>query len=198
MSHGDGLTRLREALEEHGSPPRGTAARCPAHEDRQASLSLGQGRDGAVLNCHAGCGTDAVLEALGMSAADLFDEHRDPGNGSGFQVVTTYEYTDEHGVTLFCAERRVPKDFRQYHVENGRKIWNLNGARRVLYRLPQVIEAVKAGQTIYVAEGEKDVHAIEAAGGVATCNPMGAGKWRPEYGDTLKGARVIVDRKSVV
>jgi DNA primase len=55
-----------------------------------------------------------------------------------------------------------------------------------------VIEAVRNGETVYVAEGEKDVHAIEAAGGVATCNPMGAGKWRPEYGDVLKGATVIV------
>ena len=46
--------------------------------------------------------------------------------------------------------------------------------RRVLYRLPQVIAAKTAAETIYVVEGEKDVHAIERVDGVATCNPGGA------------------------
>ncbi|MBA3726608.1 MAG: AAA family ATPase [Armatimonadetes bacterium] len=45
---------------------------------------------------------------------------------------------------------------------------------------------------MYIAEGEKDVHAIEKAGGVATCNPFGAGKWRPEFSEHLSGADVIV------
>ena len=46
-----------------------------------------------------------------------------------------------------------------------------------------VIAAVEAGQTIWIAEGEKDVHALEAAGVVATCSPGGAGKWRDEYAE---------------
>jgi hypothetical protein len=192
VSRGDGLARLRQALEEHGCAIRGNNAQCPAHEDREPSLSIGQGREGAVLNCHRDCEPDAVLEALGMSAADLFDEPRAQDRGPGFQVMATYTYTDESGAPLFFAERRIPKAFRQYHVRDGQKIWNLQGVRRVLYRLPQVIEAVKNGQTIYIAEGEKDVHAIEAAGGVATCNPMGAGKWRDEYAAVLAGAAAVV------
>ena len=64
--------------------------------------------------------------------------------------------------------------------------------RRVLYRLPQVIEAVAAGRRIWVVEGEKDVHALEAVGEVATCNPGGAGKWTSAYSDVLRGAKVIV------
>jgi len=71
-------------------------------------------------------------------------------------------------------------------------MWKLGETRRVLYRLPQVIEAVKAGKTIYIPEGEKDVHAIEQAGGVATCNPGGAGKWKREYAESLRGAQVVV------
>jgi hypothetical protein len=188
---GDALTRLTAALETHGCTVRGTRAQCPAHEDRQASLSIGQGRDGAVLKCHRDCETDAILEALGMSRADLFDEPLDLGPARN-QVVATYTYTDEYGNPLFCSERRMPKAFRQYHLKDGRKIWNLKGVRLVLYRLPAVIEAVKNGEAIYVTEGEKDVHAIEAAGAVATCNPMGAGKWRPEYSDVLRGAKVII------
>ena len=50
---------------------------------------------------------------------------------------------------------------------------------------------------VYIVEGEKDVHAIEAAGAVATCNPMGAGKWRPEFGKHLAGIRhaiIVADK----
>ena len=74
---------------------------------------------------------------------------------------------------------------------------NLNGTRRVLYSLPRVIEAVAAGRTIYVVEGEKDVHAIERAGEVATCNPGGAGKWREDYSAALAGAKVVVADRMV-
>src|SRR5689334_2239134 len=38
-------------------------------------------------------------------------------------------------------------------------------------------EAVATGATVYVCEGEKDVHALESIGLVATTSPMGAGKW---------------------
>ena len=72
---------------------------------------------------------------------------------------------------------------------------NLNGTRRVLYSLPRVIEAVAAGRTIYVVEGEKDVHAIERAG--ETCNPGGAGKWREDYSAALAGAKVVVADRMV-
>jgi hypothetical protein len=43
-----------------------------------------------------------------------------------------------------------------------------------------------------VAEGEKDCDALVAAGEVATCNPMGAGKWTAAHAATLKGAAEVV------
>jgi hypothetical protein len=203
MSHGDGLARLRQALEEHGCTVRGSAAQCPApdHDDRNASLSIDQGRDGAVLNCHAGCATDVVLDALGMSAADLFDESRaENDNGKvRHQVTATYAYTDEHGSILFAKDRFVPKTFRIKHPDgHGGWTWGLGDARRVLYNLPAVLEAIARDQIVYVTEGEKDADRVNRAGGVATCNFEGAAdngqrpKWRPSYGDMLKGARVVV------
>lgn len=48
-------------------------AHCPAHEDRSPSLSIATGRDGRILvHCHAGCSTEAVLEAAGLRMADLY------------------------------------------------------------------------------------------------------------------------------
>lgn len=62
----------------------------------------------------------------------------------------------------------------------------------MLYRLPKVLLAARKGARVYIVEGEKDVHAIEEAGGVATCNPGGAGKWRAEYAEALRGTDVVI------
>lgn len=204
MSRGDGLARLRQALEDYGCTVRGTSAQCPGPDhkngDRTRSLSIGQGNDDcAILNCHLGCHTDTILELLGMSAADLRDEPREHGGGTGYQVAAEYRYADERGQLLFVKERRVPKDFRLKRPDGrGGWAWGLGDTRRVLYNLPAVLAAVAAGQPVYVAEGEKDADAIGRAGAVATCNFEGAAKdgqrpkWRPEYGDILKGAIAIV------
>jgi len=54
---------------------KGWIARCPAHEDRTASLSIGEGDDDRVLvHCFGGCAAADVLAAIGLSIADLFPE----------------------------------------------------------------------------------------------------------------------------
>lgn len=58
---------------------KGYACQCPAHDDRQASLSIGEGADGRVLlRCFAGCEVEAVVERLGLSMRDLFPEGQVP------------------------------------------------------------------------------------------------------------------------
>jgi hypothetical protein len=48
-------------------------AKCPAHADRLPSLSIGTGSDGrTLLNCHAGCSVDSILNVSGLSRRDLF------------------------------------------------------------------------------------------------------------------------------
>lgn len=50
-------------------------AKCPAHEDRSASLSVRETEDGRVLlHDFGGCSTDAVLSSLGLEMAALFPE----------------------------------------------------------------------------------------------------------------------------
>ena len=49
------------------------SARCPAHDDRTASLSVSTGQDGKILlHCHAGCTTPDILTAIGLEPKDLF------------------------------------------------------------------------------------------------------------------------------
>lgn len=107
-------------------------------------------------------------------------------------MVATYDYRAEDGVLLFQALRYEPKGFSQgYYDEEGEWIPNIRGIRRVLYHLPQFLQVDAAGW-VFVVEGEKDVHSLEALGLVATTNPMGAGYWLREYSDSLAGRNAIL------
>ena len=175
----------------------GFTARCPAHEDRAPSLSADLGDDGRVLlRCHAGCTTEAVVAGAGVTMADLFPEKASTnGNGSHRpKVVDRYAYTDEEGEVLFEVERLEPKGFRQRRPDGrGGWVYKLDGVRRVLYRLPEVIAAVADDEVVFVVEGEKDADALVALGYCATAMPGGTGGgWRDAYSDALAGADVVV------
>ena len=143
------------------------------------------------MHCHAGCSTDRVCEALGMRVGELFDEPRT--NGKGRRIAATYDYTDETGELLYQTVRYEPKDFRQRRPNgHGGWLWKLGDVRRVLYRLLELIDAVKRGVDVFVVEGEKDADAIVREGETATCSPMGAGKWRDEFAGHFRGANRVV------
>ncbi|WP_241836123.1 YfjI family protein [Streptomyces sp. JS01] len=190
---GEGLTRLVNALESHGSRGRGKSWQCPAHDDRSPSLSIDQGANGAVWNCQAGCAQEEVLSALGLTWPDVHDEP--PKRRERPQVVAEYPYTDEQGEVLFVVRRLEPgydgerKTFRQYRPDGTAGV---KGIRRVLYHLPRVLAEAAAGGTVLVVEGEKDVDNLNALGVVATCNVGGAGKWNDSYTASLRGASEVV------
>ena len=171
----------------------GWTAKCPAHDDGTASLSITEGKDGrTLLHCHAGCTAPAILSAMGLKMSDLFPPREATAQA---RIVKTYDYQDATGKMIFQVCRFDPKGFRQRRpdpAKPGNWLWNMDGIKRVLYRLPQVIEAMKAGQVIYVVEGEKDADALVKLGLCAITNPGGAGKWQPNYTETLTGAQVVI------
>ncbi|MGO8685199.1 MAG: AAA family ATPase [Thermoleophilia bacterium] len=196
LSHTPQLDRLLSKFDGVKRSGVGYLARCPAHEDRTPSLSISEGDDGRILvHCHAGCTTEAVVAAVGLSLADLAAGNGSSATGNGRlgELVATYRYVDDDNKLLYEVCRYEPKTFRQRRPDGvGGWQWNLNGARRVLYHLPALIAAVKSNQPIYICEGEKDVVALERAGAVATCNAGGAGKWRAEYNTYFAHAQVII------
>ena len=108
-----------------------------------------------------------------------------------------YDYIDAEGILLFQVIRFYPKRFMQRKLENGKWIYKLNGVRRVLYRLPEVIEA----DVVFVVEGEKDVNTLRHAltyvkddgfkYAVTTCCG-GSGAWKEEYNGFFKCKYVII------
>jgi hypothetical protein len=118
-------------------------------------------------------------------------------NGGGTPITATYPYHDEQGALLFEVVRFDTTDpderFRQRRPDGrGGWIWNIEGTRRVLYRLPELIEGIACGYLVLVCEGERDAEAARRLGYVATTHPGGVGKWRDEYDEFFRDASVVV------
>lgn len=212
------VARVLERLQGVVRAQDGWMARCPAHKDRTPSLSVSEGKDGrALLHCFAGCTLGAVVAAAGLSLDDLFppkdgasfNGNGHHGNGNGRKpdpdpsqrdaMVATYAYLDADGTLLYeaCRFRKVDggKKFLQRRPDPekpGEWLWQLGEQRLVPYRLPELIEGVALGKTVYVVEGEKDADRLVSLGHVATTNPMGAGKWRDTFAPHFRGAGVVV------
>jgi hypothetical protein len=112
LAHLDGVSRSGE----------GWTARCPAHDDQHQSLSVHY-RDGRwLIKCHAGCEWEKIVDALGLTPADLFDRTTGGGGGSiPIEQRTTVQSPNTSGspvnagagLTLdqYAAAKSLPVDF---------------------------------------------------------------------------------------
>ena len=173
--------------------------RCPYHNDTEPSFHVYAGDD-PHYHCF-GCGShgdviDFVQKSEGLDfkaavaklaeGAGIEVENRQNGRPSRYQTVAIYEYTDRAGDLVYKIERR--------ETENGDKrfVCKPKGVvreRGTLYRLPELVDG---DDPVVVCEGEKCVDTLVELGITATCNPLGAGKWRDSYSETLRGRDVIV------
>jgi len=195
------IDAVRQALDARGTPARqtkqGWIGKCPAHDDKKASLSLRVGDDGrALVNCFAGCDFAAITAALGLEVSAMFPavEAPAPRPSNGMKVAAAYQYTDAAGTALYEVLRCEPKDFRQRRPDGcGGWTWGRGDVPRGLYRLPEVVAAAAKGATVYVVEGEKDVDNLRALGLVATTACGGASAaWTQAHTKPLRGASVVV------
>ncbi len=115
-------------------------ARCPAHDDRQASLCVKEGDKGILLKCQAGCSAEMICSRIGVEMKDLFKESGKPAArkkttpakaqdkppikitdvktyksfdeafGHIGKIEATYNYTDEQGKLRFTVCRIMPPD----------------------------------------------------------------------------------------
>ena len=176
----DSLDAVIAALDAAGCTPRrsgtGYTSRCPAHADRNPSLSLTAGdRQPVILKCHAGCTYDEIVTALHLERPA---PRSTPTRGAPEAV---YDYTT-YEVVRFSGKRfyqRRPDGKSGYH-------WNLRGVTPRLYHQDEIFLCVA------IVEGEKDVDALRdhlvkhqrpwigkdaRFSTTATCNSGGAGNW---------------------
>lgn len=192
----DRLNKVKETGEDKWQ------ACCPAHDDKNPSLSIARGDDGRVLlTCHAGCRAEDIVGAVGLTMADLFKP--EPGRQAKprkrsqqpeqmSQIEATYDYVDEHGQLIFQVVRKKLKRFVQRKPNGNEWIWDAKDVPKILYRLPEVAGA-DLSDWVFICEGEKDVDALRTLGLTATCNPGGAGKWGKLSSDSaLEGRKVAI------
>ena len=160
--------------------------------DANPSMSIFEHKEGGpMLKCQAGCSTSAELMEEARKRGLLPDDG-DRKTAVERKIVARYNYTDRKGTLLFQVVRYKPKDFRQRRPDGkGGWKWSVPPELRTLYRLPEV-HAANSSRRIYIVEGEKDANALRKLGLVATCNPMGAGKWEQKYSKILRGKRVAI------
>lgn len=175
--------------------------RCPHHDDQHPSLSInlqkncwlcgpcGAGGNGWELVAFINGFDPGDKEAIARWLGDHGLSHKADGDVLRKRIVATYPYRDEDSKVLFEVVRYEPKSFRQRRPDGrGGYIWSLNGSRLVPYHVPEI-----AGkQTVVVTEGEKDADALWEWGIPATCNPMGAGKWKAEFNQFFCGKKVAI------
>lgn len=171
------VSLLRDDGRKVTHPREGEArAKCPAHNgESDNSLAVKRTSDRALLHCHGGCDVSEVLDALNLTKRDLYDNPR-----------TEYHYTDPLGTVVRTVSRTYDKAGKKTFRQAG------DTKRNILFQLPQVLEAVKAGRTVYLVEGEADVVALEElAGVVATTAPQGASNVHLCDLSPLHGADVV-------
>lgn len=175
--------------------------RCPAHDDRDPSLSVTVKPDTILIKCHAHCDYRDVLAAIGWAAPDLYPVKDEPYKPIARAVPTSrremyFEYVDEQGTVLYRVKRVEKPGTPKQHIPEAalgnRWVTGMNGIRPIPYNLPAVINAVSARAPIFITEGEKKAQALIDLGLVATTNPFGAGKWREEWSFYFHGADLIL------
>ena len=188
--YGERLPKLPQRGKEWRGP-------CPIHGGKRDSFAVNP-ETGAAY-CHSACGkgwnpVTFEQEIHGGTRKEAMERVKriigrvDPPP-TRKRTVATCDYVDEDGQLLFQTVRYVPKTFRQRQPNGkGGWTWNMKGVRIVPYRLPKVLGA----DQVLIVEGEQDVHTLEQLGYVATTNPMGAGKWRDEFSEFLRGRDVVI------
>lgn len=212
MDYPNHYAKIFEKLEGLESSGAGWKALCPAHDDHKTkSLSASVSDEGhLLLKCFRGCSFKDICEKLGVKESDCFNPNNPRRNQAMVEGKSTfecaYDYKDEQGNLLHQVIRWNPKDFRPRRParegddetkvrtsKDGKHRWvyNLEGVRRVLYRLPELV-AADPSKVVLFPEGEKDVDRLIDLGLVATTNLGGANKWCDEYSQMLQGRTVAV------
>ncbi len=98
----------------------------------------------------AGCATKTIIDAANLTWRDLAgNENRGPSKDD--PVTARYVYLDEGQKPLYRACRTRSKNVfqKRFDVVSRRFIPGMNGTRRVLYRLPEILNS----EIVYIAEG---------------------------------------------
>lgn len=104
-------------------------AKCPCHNDKNASLTISHKGDKTFLYCHAGCETNDILESVGLKMSDLFDKQLEveDKHKSAFEkdIEAIYKFYDENGDLAYEKIRKKGKKFLHRRYIDGETVWGM-------------------------------------------------------------------------
>lgn len=179
--------------------------KCPAHPDKQASLTVSKGKRCTLLHCHAGCSLENILAAAGLEKKDTFykSENREMHwkryieNREHRKIEATYDYVSTvTGAYAFTKIRLEGKKMLFGMLKDERFEYGLKGRNKkefnaIFGSIPRIKEAIERNEPIFIPEGEKDVNTLIKKGYAAfSCG--GANDWNKNVSELCKDADVIV------
>ena len=179
--------------------------KCPAHPDKQASLTISRGRKCTLFRCHAGCSLENILAAAGLEKKDTFyesesretDWRRYIEKREHRKIEAVYNYVSSvTGSYVFTKIRLEGKKILYGILENNRFSYGLRGQSRkelkaVYGSLEAIRKAIKEGRPIFIPEGEKDADTLKSQGYTAFTYG-GVNDWQPDFSELLRDAYVII------
>lgn len=180
-------------------------ARCPCHDDKQASLTITKGCRSVLLHCHAGCNFEDIIQKVGLKKQDLYFEERPPGSSwrayvegrEHKRIEAVYNYVSlTSGEYAFTKIRMEDKQMIYGVLCNNRFSYGLNGRRRkdlksIYGDLKALNKAIAEGKPVFIPEGEKDVNTLIKRGYTALTYG-GSGDWQSEFATLFKDADVYI------
>ena len=179
--------------------------RCPAHDDKHASLTITKGRKCTLFYCHAGCAVDDVLNAAGLEKKDTFYdvEPRSP-NWKAYvearekrRIEAVYNYVSINGAYTFTKIRCEGKKIIYGKLQNDRFTYGLGHdvgrkSYKAIYGSLQAInKAIAEGKPIFIPEGEKDTDTLIKQGYTAFAYG-GVNDWQSDFSTLVQGADVYI------
>ena len=135
----------------------GWMARCPAHDDKTASLSITETGDKVLVHCFACCRIDDVLGAVGLSLKDLFPPRHWPASPEARREQRRVERQRayERSLAVLPMEAKVVQLAARAVIEGGDLDWD-DYARLVqaVDAIDQAADALIEGRHKGVAHGK--------------------------------------------
>ena len=171
-----------------------------------ASLCISRGVKGILFHCHAGCTLDSILNAVSLSASDIFyDNENRKSSWKAYvearekrKIEAVYNYVScSDGSYAFTKLRLQGKRIIYGMLQNDRFTYGLQRNRprksmRAIYgSLEALNRAIKNGDSIFIPEGEKDVITLESNGYTAFTYG-GCSDWQKDFAELVSGANLII------
>jgi RecA-family ATPase len=183
VQHLDGVTFAEACAILAGELP--VRPQTPSHQHQAKSAAANDQAKSTTAEDQA-----ARTKAAKARLREALAAHDAKATSNKRKLIATFDYFDADGTLLYQKLKYDSDPKYGQRRPNGRGDWisNLDGVKRVLYGLPDLIAYESA--TVFVVEGEKDRDRVASLSLCATS--ADSGTWKPDLVEPLRNRDVII------